>query len=196
MIYQISSGQGPAECELGVAKMLAHLEGQYKIDVLETSPGKNPGTLRSVRFATDEDLTQYAGSVQWICRSPYRPHHGRKNWFLDFAVCTQPEADVFQPDKVVIRTMHSSGRGGQNVNKVETGVQATYLPTGDTVECTDERSQYQNRRIALDRLQYLVEGRNAKERASAKNADWRRHTGIVRGNATNVFVGMEFEPKR
>ena len=195
MIYQISSGQGPAECELGVAKMLAYLENEYEITVLDAAPGRNPGTFRSARLETDEDLTRYAGSVQWVCRSPYRPNHGRKNWFLDFAVCARPETEAFRPDKVVFRTMHSGGRGGQNVNKVETGVQATYLPTGDTVECTDERSQYQNRRIAVERLRRLVEERNAREKASAKNTDWQRHAGIQRGNARSVFTGPEFRPK-
>lgn len=195
MMYQISSGQGPAECELGVAKMLAYLENEYEITVLDASPGRKTGTLRSVRFETDKDLTSYAGSVQWICRSPYRPHHGRKNWFLDFAVCTCPDTEDFQPEKVSYRTMHSGGKGGQNVNKVETGVQATYLPTNDTVECTDERSQHQNRRIALERLRRIVEGRNAKEQASAKNTDWQRHTGIERGNARSVFTGPEFTPR-
>ena len=77
MIYQISSGQGPAECELGVAKLLAYLQGRYGISVLDTSPGWNEGTYRSVRFFTDTDLSAYLGSVQWVCRSPYRPEHRR-----------------------------------------------------------------------------------------------------------------------
>ena len=102
MIYQISSGQGPAECELGVAKMLAYLENEYEITVLDAAPGRNPGTFRSARLETDEDLTRYAGSVQWVCRSPYRPNHGRKNWFLDFAVCARPETEAFRPDNSIL----------------------------------------------------------------------------------------------
>ena len=50
MIYQISSGQGPAECELGVAKLIAYLQNNYGISVLETSPGYYEGTFRSARF--------------------------------------------------------------------------------------------------------------------------------------------------
>ena len=88
MIYQISSGQGPAECELGVAKLIAYLQNNYGISVLETSPGYYEGTFRSARFFTEEDLSRFVGSVKWICRSPYRPEHKRKNWFIDFSPCT------------------------------------------------------------------------------------------------------------
>ena len=75
MIYQISSGQGPAECELGVAKFLAYLQKYYKISVLETSQGYYENTYRSVRIQTDADLSQFVGSVQWVCPSPYRIGH-------------------------------------------------------------------------------------------------------------------------
>ena len=85
MIYQISSGQGPAECELGVAKFLTYLQKHYAVSVLETSQGHYENTYRSVRLETKEDLSQFIGSVQWICQSPYRPGHKRKNWFLDFS---------------------------------------------------------------------------------------------------------------
>ena len=64
MVYQISSGQGPAECELGVAKFLEYLTRHYQLTVLETSGGYNEGTYRSVRLSTEEDLSQYEGSVQ------------------------------------------------------------------------------------------------------------------------------------
>lgn len=119
MIYQISSGQGPAECELGVAKFLAYLQKHYKISVLETSQGYYENTYRSVRITTDTDLSQFVGSVQWVCPSPYRIGHKRKNWFLDFSSCAEAETEVFDPKQVLFETFRSSGKGGQNVNKVE-----------------------------------------------------------------------------
>ena len=81
MIYQISSGQGPAECELGVAKFLAYLQKHYKVTVLETSPGYYENTYRSVRIQTDIDLSQFIGLVQWVCQSPYRPDTSAKTGF-------------------------------------------------------------------------------------------------------------------
>ena len=148
MIYQISSGQGPAECELGVAKFLAYLQKYYKISVLETSQGYYENTYRSVQIRTDDDLSQFIGSVQWVCPSPYRIGHKRKNWFLDFSSCAEAETEVFDPKQVLFETFRSSGKGGQNVNKVETGVRVIYLPTGQASVCTEERSQYLNKLLS------------------------------------------------
>lgn len=195
MVYQISSGQGPAECELGVAKFLEYLTRHHQITVLEISGGYNEGTYRSVRLSTEEDLSQYEGSVQWVCRSPYRPAHKRKNWFLDFSACQTAGTEEFDPDQVRFETFRSGGKGGQNVNKVESGVRAIYLPTGQAVECTEERSQYANKQKAVARLREIIKQRNLTEQATAKNADWRCHTSLERGNAGAVFVGMEFRKK-
>ena len=195
MIYQISSGQGPAECELGTAKFLEYLTRHYPITVLETSKGYHEGTYRSVRIATEEDLSRYEGSVQWICRSPYRPAHKRKNWFLDFSVCGTSHTEEFDPEQVVFETFRSGGKGGQNVNKVESGVRAIYLPTGQAVECTEERSQYANKQRAVAKLRMITKQKNRQERAALKNAGWQCHTSLERGNAGVVFVGMEFRKK-
>ena len=95
MIYQISSGQGPAECELGVAKFLQYLQKNYDIYVLDYSTGYHTDTYRSVRFSTPADLSGYIGSVQWVWQSTYRPGHKRKNWFLDFSECSVAEIETF-----------------------------------------------------------------------------------------------------
>ena len=129
MLYQISSGQGPAECELGVAKFLAYLQRRHQVTVEELSAGYHAETYRSVRLRSDEDLQAYVGSIQWICRSPYRPAHKRKNWFIDFSrldeVATQ---SAFDPEQIVYESFRCSGKGGQNVNKVSSGVRAVYRP--------------------------------------------------------------------
>jgi len=195
MYYQISSGQGPAECELGVAKFLNWLRRHYAVEVLETSSGYHAGTYRSVRFACAEDLSDYAGSIQWICRSPYRPAHKRKNWFLDFQVCENTAAGLvdFDEAKIVFTALHCGGKGGQNVNKVASGVRAVYPPTGHTVECTEDRSQHANRQKAVARLRELALRQQTQRQAAAKNNNWRFHTRIERGNAQKVFHGPNFE---
>ena len=196
MIYQISSGQGPAECELGVAKLLAYLQSHYDISVLETSPGYYVGTYRSVRFFSEEELTAFIGSVQWVCRSPYRPEHKRKNWFLDFSVCAVAQSEKFDPAQVVFDTFRSGGKGGQNVNKVETGIRAIYLPTGQAVVCTEERSQYANKQKAVRRLQEMIQRDNQQKKAGEKNSNWRCHTSLERGNTDIRFEGIEFRKIR
>lgn len=98
--------------------------------------------------------------------------------------------------EVVFDTFRSGGKGGQNVNKVESGVRAIYLPTGQAVVCTEERSQYANKRKAVDRLREQVRRENEARRAAEKNGSWCRHTAIVRGGAGTVFEGMEFRRRR
>lgn len=194
MLYQISSGQGPAECELGVAKFLAYLQRRHQVTVEELSAGYHAETYRSVRLRSDEDLQAYVGSIQWICRSPYRPAHKRKNWFIDFSrldeVATQ---SAFDPERIVYESFRCSGKGGQNVNKVSSGVRAVYRPSGQVVECTEERSQHLNKLKAAARLQQLWEQSGRAQQAAVKNSHWRRHTSLQRGNAQKIFHGINFE---
>ena len=192
MIYQISSGQGPAECELGAAKFLEHLQKYHAVSVVDTSAGYYDGTYRSVRIFTEENLSEYLGSVQWTCRSPYRPGHKRKNWFIDFSLCPVAQTTEFDPEQVVFETFRSGGMGGQNVNKVETGVRAIYLPTGQAVVCTEERSQYANKQKAIARLRENMKHENTQKKAAEKNDNWRCHTNLERGNASVRFDGIDF----
>lgn len=192
MIYQISSGQGPAECELGVAKFLEYLQKNHAVSVVDTSAGYGEEAYRSVRIFTEEDLSEYLGSVQWICRSPYRPEHKRKNWFIDFSLCPVAQTSEFDPEQVAFETFRSGGKGGQNVNKVETGVRAIYLPTGQAVVCTEERSQYANKQKAIARLRETMKRENRQKKADEKNGNWRCHSSLERGNANVRFEGIKF----
>ena len=194
MIYQISSGQGPAECELGVAMFLKYLQRHYDISVLDYSSGHYPDTYRSVRFSTQDDLSAYIGSVQWVWQSTYRPTHKRKNWFLDFSACPIASVERFDERQIVFETFRSGGNGGQNVNKVETGVRAIYTPNGLSSVCTEERSQHLNKQRAVEKLKTAMKYANAQREAQAINDVWKRHTQIVRGDAVKKFSGLEFKP--
>lgn len=193
MIYQISSGQGPAECELGVGRFLEYLRKRYDITVLDFSEGYNMGTYRSVRFLTPDDLSDFIGSIQWVWQSTYRPGHKRKNWFLDFSECVVSATEDFDERKIAFQTFRSGGNGGQNVNKVETGVRAIYSPNGLSAVCTEERSQFQNRQRAVEKLKKAIGIINSERGAKAVNDAWKRHTQIVRGSAVRKFHGLEFK---
>lgn len=92
MIIQISSGQGPVECELAVSKLLEALQLEYQdIEVLSARKSKTDNCYTSVLFSTGEDLSFLEGSIQWICQSPFRPHHKRKNWFVDVSIIPEME---------------------------------------------------------------------------------------------------------
>ena len=193
MKYEISSGNSPAECELAVTKFAEYLVKNHKAVILNSSEGYNKGTYRSVVLTTDEDLSEFVGSVLWVCKSPYRPGHKRKNWFIDFKPLDAPESVIFDPEKVVFSTFHSGGNGGQNVNKVETGVRAVYTPTGDITVCTDERSQYANKKKAFIRLETLVKNRNVEEQVESANDMRKSHVNLERGNVVAKFEGEKFK---
>ena len=193
MIYQISSGQGPAECELGVGRFLEYLRKKYNITVLDFSEGYYMGTYRSVRISTPDDLSGFIGSIQWVWQSTYRLGHKRKNWFLDFSECNIAVVENFDERDIKFETFRSGGKGGQNVNKVETGVRAIYVPNGLAVVCTEERSQLLNKQRAIKKLREAMNLSNSENKAKAVNDNWKRHTRIVRGGSVKKFFGLAFK---
>ena len=196
LIIQISSGQGPAECELAVGKLLESLKIEYPdIEVLSEHRSRFTDGLTSVMFETEFDLSKLEGSVQWICKSPLRPNHKRKNWFVDVSVISEVE-EICRDEDMRIEKFHSGGKGGQNVNKVETGVRVIHIPTGITVESTAERSQYQNKRRCLAKLNAILNDRERMAKGKQKNDAWREHTRIVRGNPVRVYEGLAFKKRK
>lgn len=196
MIIQISSGQGPAECELAVSKLYEALKKEYSdIELISVHKSRISGGSTSIQFSTERDLSELEGSVQWICRSPFRPNHKRKNWFVDVSIIPETE-DVIREQEVRFERFHSSGKGGQNVNKVETGVRLVHISTGIAVTSTEERSQYANKRNAMRKLNAILEQKEKDESAKQIHSAWREHNRIQRGNPVRVYEGMEFRRKR
>ena len=196
MIVQLSSGQGPAECELAVSKLYEALNKEYPdIELLSSHPARTKGCYTSILFSTKRDLSELEGSIQWICRSPYRPNHKRKNWFVDISIIPEVK-NICRDQEIRFERFHCGGKGGQNVNKVETGVRLIHIPTGITVTATSERSQYANKKEALNKLNAILEQRVEDESKKQTNSAWREHNRIVRGNPVRVYEGMEFKRKR
>lgn len=192
MVVQLSSGQGPLECQLAVGLLLNALKKEYPgLEILLAKPGQKKDCYTSVQFRTGADLSALEGSVLWICKSPYRPNHGRKNWYVDVSILPE-EKGVSKSQEYVIETLHSGGHGGQNVNKVETGVRVRHIPTGITVVCTEERSQYMNKQKAIKRIQEQLQKQEQEAHARHQNAAWREHNRIVRGNPVRVYEGEKF----
>ena len=107
-----------------------------------------------------------------------------------------PEAESICTDQEIrFESFHSHGKGGQNVNKVETGVRLIHIPTGITVTSTAGRSQYGNKKDALAKLNAILAARQSAAAQQQKKDAWREHTKIERGNPVRVYEGRKFVKK-
>ena len=201
----ITANTGPAECCLGVRKAFdavcteAGREG-IAVSIVEQLAGPVEGTFRSVLLELDDGAggahdrllaLRWCGSLLWVCESPYRKLHKRKNWFLSGAAFAPPQA----PDdigEIRYEATRASGPGGQHVNKTDSAIRATHVATGLSVKVQTERSQHANKRLAgqllASKLAELAQAATQKD----KSARRMQHFQAERGNAARVFVGPGF----
>lgn len=203
----VTSGDGPRECRRAVFLLLRRMAEEARKSGLlfeaETPENSETADVSSALITlTGQDAAHFAGqwigTVQWICKSPFRPRHRRQNWFVGvFPLSDAPELQVdLSPQALKVETFRSGGPGGQHQNTTDSGVRITHLATGISAISTDERSQHRNRQRALERLndRFLL---LAQEAAASDRANRNRlHGGLERGNPRRVFTGPGFAEKK
>lgn len=194
MVIQISSGIGsPKECEFAVGKLSDSFCLEFPdMEVLTRHVSKKTGLPSSVVLRTAEDVSELDGTVQCIFKSPFRPDHKRKNWYVDVSVIKEVKEIVREKD-IRWETFKSGGNGGQHVNKTESGVRLIHLPTQVTVTATLRRSQWMNKKDALEKLNIILNEMEKEELKRRGYQAWKEQTKLIRGNPIRVYRGLKFD---
>ena len=182
------------KCSCGCTSGWAERRG-FNAEVLDVSPGDEAGIKSAVMQISGLFAYGYLKAEKGVHRlvriSPFDGNHARHTSFALAEVMPEVESGgeiTVGPDDIRIDTFRAGGHGGQNVQKNSTAVRITHLETGVRVSCQNERSQHQNKEIAMrilvSRLLELQRQKEAEELAKLKGD----HISPEWGNQIRSYV--------
>jgi peptide chain release factor len=200
VILHITAGTGPQECRWVVGQLTRAFVREARgigldaevLDGTEELPASV--LLRIAGVGASAFAAARIGTNQWIGTSPQRPAHKRRNWFVGVALAPMPDAipDLGEHD-IAYQAMRASGPGGQHVNKTDSAVRATHLPTGLVATAQEQRSQHANRKLARLKLAIMLEEQRGQALSDARRSQWQAHQELERGNAVRAYTGPRFK---
>lgn len=188
IILEIRAGVGGDEAAIFAADLFRmysrYAEAQkWKVEVLSSSPIGIGGLKEVIAIISGKNVyskLKYESGVHRVQRVPATEASGRIHTST-VTVAVLPEAEDIEvdikPADLQVDTFRSGGAGGQNVNKVETAVRITHVPTGIIVACQVERSQHKNRALAMKMLSSKLLDIRQKEQSSKIAEDRKSQVG-------------------
>ncbi len=204
-IISIHAGAGGTEsCDW--AEMLLRMYTRwcerrgFNVTIQDLQAGEEAGISRVSMHIQGEFAYGYAKAERGVHRlvriSPFDSNSRRHTSFCAVDVIAEIEDDVdieFKDDELRVDTYRSSGKGGQHVNKSDTAVRITHLPTGIFVACQNERSQYKNKATALKVLKSRIFEKMEDEKRAERDKFYGEKNEIGWGNQIRSYVFQPYQ---
>ena len=204
-IVEINAGAGGVDAQ-DWAEMLLRMYTRwaeahgYKVELIDRSDGEQAGiksaTFKVIGANAYGWLKTESGVHRLVRISPFDANARRQTSFASVGVSPVVDDSIeidINPSDIRTDTFRASGAGGQHVNKTDSGVRFTHIPTGIVVASTQDRSQHRNRAIAMEMLKarlYELELRKREEVAAAAQAE---KTDIGWGHQIRSYVLQPYQ---